>query len=81
MEGPLLSIEKNDLYKLVDRLREQDKKSAYDFLRYLIDRQKDPYYEINQREPDDVPMNEEELEQFRDEEFVSWEEAKRDLKI
>lgn len=76
-----MSIKKDDLYKLVDRLREQDKKSAYDFLRYLIDRQKDPYYEINQREPDDVPMNEEELEQFHDEEFVSWEAVKRDLKI
>ncbi|GGA38390.1 hypothetical protein GCM10007416_09120 [Kroppenstedtia guangzhouensis] len=76
-----MSIEKDDLHKLVDRLREQDKKSAYDFLRYLIDRQKDPYYEINQREPDDVPMNEEELEQFHDEEFVSWEAVKRGLKI
>jgi hypothetical protein len=78
-----LSIEKEDLYRLVDRLSEQDKKSAYDFLRYLIDRQQNPYYHIDQLEPDDVPFNQEEQEQFdsEDEETVSLEDLKRELKL
>ncbi|MBN2909642.1 hypothetical protein JQC72_08890 [Polycladomyces sp. WAk] len=78
-----MSIEKEDLYRLVDRLAEQDKKSAYDFLRYLIDRHKNPYYHIDQLEPDDVPFNQEEQEQFdsEDEKTVSLEDLKRELKL
>lgn len=86
MEGSLLSIGKEDLHRLVDRLREQDKKSAYDFLRYLIDRQqnqRNPYHHIDQLEPEDVPFNQEEQEQFDsdDEETVSLKDLKRDLKL
>lgn len=77
----MLSIRKEDLHRLIDRLDEKNQRTAYDFLRYLIDRQKDPYYEINQREPDDIPMSQEELEQFNDNDFVPWEEVKRGLKI
>lgn len=78
-----MSIEKDDLYKLVDRLGEQDKKSAYDFLRYLIDRQQNPYHHIDRLEPDDVPFNQEEREQFDsdDDETISLEDLKRELKL
>lgn len=31
-------VRKEDLYKLIDHLNERDQNTAYDFLRYLIDR-------------------------------------------
>lgn len=33
-----MSIKKEELHKLVDKLAVKDQKTAYDFLKYLIDR-------------------------------------------
>jgi hypothetical protein len=81
MEVFVLGVEKADLHRLVDVLRDSDQNVVYEFMRYIVDKYKDPYYEIKLKEPDDIPLNEEELAQFKDTEFVSWEEAKRDLEV
>lgn len=78
-----MSIPNKDLHNLVDRLGEQEKRTAYDFLRYLIDRQQNPYHNIDRLNPDDVPMNKEEQKQFdnEDTETISLEDLKRELKL
>lgn len=78
-----MSIDKEDLHRLVDRLRDEDKKTAYDFLRYLIDRQRDPYDDIDRLEPDNVPLSSGEREQFddKDDRTISLEDIKRELKV
>ncbi|MBA9088765.1 hypothetical protein D3C76_803490 [compost metagenome] len=73
---------KEDLYKLIDHLNEGDQKTAYDFLRYLIDRSENNkgWDEINKLEPDSEPLSNDELRQLKaSTEFVSGEDAKREF--
>lgn len=73
---------KEDLYKLIDHLNERDQNTAYDFLRYLIDRSENKmgWDEISRLEPDNEPLSDEEPIQLKaSTEFVSGEEAKREF--
>ncbi len=72
-----MAISNEDLFKLVKILPEEAKQSAYDFLKYLIIGQTRPDWdEIDQMEPDDIPLSEEEKRQLKNNtEFVSWEDA------
>ncbi|WP_232730016.1 hypothetical protein [Paenibacillus phocaensis] len=67
---------------MIDHLNEQDQNTAYDFLRYLIDRSENKmgWDEISRLEPDNEPLSDEELRQLKAlTEFVSGEEAKREF--
>lgn len=78
-----MAIRKEDLYKMVDSLKREDQKVAYDFLQFLIERSKKKpisWQKIDQLESDQVPLTDEELEQMNDEEgYISGEDAKREF--
>ncbi|MNW46761.1 hypothetical protein D3C74_240730 [compost metagenome] len=77
-----MGARKEDLHKLIDHLNEGDSNTAYDFLRYLIDRSANNkgWDEINKLEPDNEPLTADELKQLKTStEFVSGEEAKREF--
>lgn len=79
-----MAIRKDDLYRLVDNLDSEDKKAAFDFMQFLIERSKkekpNSWQDIDQLESDDVPLTKEELEQLNsDEGFISGEDAKREF--
>ena len=75
--------QKEDIHNLVERLREHDQKTAFDFLQYLIDRsEKKPtgWAEIDKAKPDDEPLTKEELRQLNsDAGYVTGEEAKHEF--
>jgi len=75
-----MGVHKEDIHNLVDRLREHDQKTAFDFLQYLIERSgKKPagWVEIDKAKPDDEPLTEEELRQLNSNAgYVTGEEAK-----
>lgn len=76
-------VRKDDLHNLIERLREPDQKIAFDFLQFLIERSERKslsWEEIDQQEPDDEPLSEEELRQLKsDAGYVSGEGAKREF--
>ncbi len=78
-------VRKDDIHNLVERLQEHDQKTAFDFLQYLIDRSQEKpagWAEIDQAEPDDEPLTEEELRQLNsDAGYVTGEEAKREFEL
>ena len=78
-----MAISNDDLFKLVKILPEEAKQSAYDYLKFLTIRNKRPSWdEIAQMEPDDLPLSKEEEWQLKNNtEFVSWEEAMRELNL
>ena len=78
-------VRKEDIHILIDHLQEYDQKTAFDFLQYLIERSKRKpagWAEIDQAEPDDEPLTEEELRQLNsDAGYVTGEEAKREFDL
>ncbi|MEL7657900.1 MAG: hypothetical protein AAGU75_18560 [Bacillota bacterium] len=76
-------IRKEDIHNLVERLPEEDQKTVFDFMQYLLNRstQKEEGWEqINQADPDDEPLTEEELRQLNsDDGYVTGEDAKREF--
>ena len=77
-----MSINKEDILKLVNILPEETKQSAYDFLRFLTRHTRPDWDEINQMEPDDTPLSEEEKLQLKNKtEFMSWEDAMHELNL
>lgn len=77
-----MAISNDDLKRLVEMLPEEAKQSAYDYLKYLSIRHRPDWDEIAQMEPDDIPLSEEEEQQLRgNSEFMSWEEAMRELNL
>ena len=76
-------ITKEDIHNLVERLPEDDQKTVFDFMQYLLNRstQKEEGWEqINQADPDDEPLTEEELRQLNsDDGYVTGEDAKREF--
>ncbi|GEM_PF-1559770 len=69
-----MAISNDDLTKLVDKLPEEAKQSAYDFLKFLTIRNAQPDEdEIDQMNQDDISLNEEEWQLKNNTEFVSWE--------
>lgn len=68
------------LLKLFNQLEEQDKNSTIDFMEYLASRQTKQLQDFYENLPEvDEPFSEEELQQMKDTEFVTWEEACEDL--
>lgn len=80
-----MAIRMDDLQSLFERLNEEDQKTVIDFMQYLIDRSdKKPsaWKAIEAEEPDNIPLNEEEKMQLEsDDEYISWEQAKNELRI
>lgn len=75
-----MSIRKDELYRLIDRLDQQDEKAAFDFLEFLVQRsikKPEAWEKIDKAEPDHEPLSKQELEQLNSEEgYVSGEDAK-----
>ncbi|HHY74357.1 MAG TPA: hypothetical protein GX497_14260 [Bacillus bacterium] len=78
-----MAIRKEELNKMFDSLRNEDKKAAYDFMQFLIERSKKkptPWKKIDELEPDCEPLTEDELEQMNSKEgYISGEDAKREF--
>lgn len=76
-----MAIRKEDLYRLVDNLDQQDTKAAYDFLEFLVKRSKENsknWEPIDKFEPDPHPLSIQEWEQFNSPEgYVTGESGKR----
>ena len=75
-----MAIRKEELYRLIDRLDQQDQKAAFDFLEFLVQRSKrksKDWEKIDMADPDHEPLSEQELEQLNSKEgYVSGEDAK-----
>ena len=78
-----MAINKNELIELFDQLPETAKQSAFDFMKYLSTRNVGlAWDEIAKLKPDEVPLNEEEQHQLKDDSgFMSWEEAMNELSL
>jgi len=77
-----MAINNDDIFKLVNILPEETKQSAYDFLKFLTRHTRPDWDEIDQMEPDDIPLSEaEELQLKNNTEFVSWEDAMHELDL
>lgn len=81
-----MSITKDELHKIIDRLSESDAASAYDYLRYLVERKKQrknkTWAEIAQLTPDDEPLTEDELRQLNGpDDFISLKQAVEEYEI
>ena len=76
-------VRKEDIHRLVERLKDHDQKSAFDFLQYLIersDKKTTGWVEIDKAKPDDEPLTKEELRQlYSDAGYVTGEEAKHEF--
>ncbi len=76
-------VRKEDIHNLVERLPEDDQKTVFDFMQYLLNRstkKPDDWERIDQVEPDDEPLTEEELRQLNsDTGYVTGEEARREF--
>lgn len=78
-----MAISNVQLFRIIESLPETAKKSAYDYLKYLVFTHSRPdWEEIMQMEPDEIELSEEEERQLRENSgFVSWEDAMNELKI
>ncbi|PHD59070.1 hypothetical protein COF61_22420 [Bacillus toyonensis] len=78
-----MAIRKEELYRLVDHLDQQDEKAAFDFLEFLVQRSKiksENWEQIDMADPDHEPLSTQELEQLHSEEgYVSGEDGKREF--
>ena len=76
-------IRKEDIHNLVERLPEDDQKTVFDFMQYILNRstkKPDGWGTIGQLDPDDEPLTEEELRQLNsDAGYVTGKEAKREF--
>ncbi|MHB8073159.1 hypothetical protein [Desulfosporosinus fructosivorans] len=78
-----MAISNEDIFKLVNILPEETKQSAYDYLKFLtISHPRPDWDEIEQMEPDAIPLSKEEAWQLKNrDEFVSWEDAMHELDL
>ncbi|RXI96292.1 hypothetical protein DS745_21415 [Anaerobacillus alkaliphilus] len=79
-----MAIRKEDLYKMVESLNDEDKKAAFDFMEFLIERSKSKkpksWQKIDELESDNDPLTKEEREQLESKEgYISGEDAKREF--
>lgn len=78
-----MAIRKEDLYKMIDGLNNADKKAAFDFMQFLIERSKKKpvhWQAIDELNPDDEPLTEEEKQQLQSGDgYISGEDAKREF--
>lgn len=78
-----MAIRKEDLFKLVESLNNEDKKVAFDFMEFLIERSNkqkpESWKRIDELDSDREPLTKEESQQLEDEEgYVLGEDAKRE---
>ncbi len=79
-----MSITKDDLHQIIDRLSDSDTASAYDYLKYLVERKRKnkTWAEIKQLPPDDIPLGKEELRQLEaPDDFITLEQAIEEYEI
>jgi hypothetical protein len=78
-----MAISNEELFKMVKSLPDAAKKSAYDYFKYLsLTHSRPDWDEIMDMEPDENPLSEEEERQLKNSsEFVSWEDAIRELNL
>lgn len=77
-----MSINKEDVINLFEKLPENAKQSAFDYMQYLSIRDRPDWNEIARLDPDDVPLSDEELQQLNaNEGFITGEEAKREYNL
>ena len=79
-----MSITKDDLHQIIDRLSDSDTASAYDYLKYLVEqkRKNKTWAEIKQLPPDDIPLGKEELRQLEaPDDFITLEQAIEEYEI
>ncbi|GGJ64322.1 molybdopterin synthase catalytic subunit [Anoxybacillus voinovskiensis] len=75
-----MEVGKKALHDMIEQLSEADRKSAYDFLSYLLERPKRERIIWEQIEEDEEPLTEEERQQLQgDEGYVTGSEAKREF--
>lgn len=79
-----MAIRKEELYRMMESLSNEDKKAAFDFIEFLFERSKNKkpitWLEIDELENDSEPLTEEELEQLESKEgYISGEDAKREF--
>ena len=78
-------IRKEDIHNLIERLPEDDQKTVFDFMQYLLNRsakKPDCWEQIDQAAPDDEPLTEEELRQLNsDAGYVTGEDAKSEFRL
>lgn len=80
-----MTIRKEQLHRLIDRLDQKDEKVAQDFLEFLVQRSEktsEGWREIDNIEPDNESLSKEELEQLNSEEgYISGKVGKREFGI
>jgi hypothetical protein len=78
-----MAIGKEEIYNLIERLPDNERKTAFDFLKYLVDRsakKPDSWIEIDKAGTDDEPLTKEEIKQLKsDSGYITGEEAKREF--
>ena len=76
-------VRKEDIHNLVERLPEDDQKTVFDFIQYLLNRstnKPDGWEQIDLADPDDEPLSEEELRQLNsDSGYVTGEEGRSEF--
>lgn len=77
-------IRKEDLYRMVESLNNEDKKVAFDFMEFLIERSRNQkpksWKNIDELESDNEPLTKGEIKQKESEEgYISGEDAKREF--
>ena len=85
LEVEPMVVRKEDIHNLVELLLEDDQKTVFDFLQYLLNRSKknpEGWEKIDQADLDDEPLTEEELRQLNsDAGYVTGEEAKSEFRL
>lgn len=77
-----MAITKRELIKLIEQLPEEANQSAFDYLKYLSTQYRPDWDEIEKMDPDPTPLSKEEKRQLNgNTEFLSWEEAMRELNL
>lgn len=79
-----MAINKEELYSMIERLGNEDKKTVYDFIEFLNERSNKPesWKEIDELDSDKEPLTKEELQQLESEEgFIAGEDGKNEYKI
>ncbi len=81
-----MSITKDDLYKIIEKLSDSDTASAFDYLHYLLTRSKPAknktWAQITELSPDNEPLNDEELRQLAaPEDYISIDQATEEYDI
>lgn len=75
-----MSVPADEVYKVIQQLSPSDRKTVYDLAQYLRDRHQETvkaWRDIDAQEPDSEPLSPEESDQFKDPEFVSWDQESK----